>query len=377
MEVNRIHKDLKKIYKGRKLKSITGISFEDDNEIKRIMELFRNGYWHLMPFGFDTYNNYSIKLNPESSILSSPVTFQNNSDSLTFAPDLESFFVFQQLKFMDSASSLEDIIINEWDDFEELTFAFREYTNSPNSLDQLHTYIQKPELGERLDDSDNYPQVYLDIWELYNSTDEQRLYASIMKQMVEKETYLPPLEKYEFGIWNSRMASALGQKAYGQLQAKFEDVEPYLWNSLIQPHGYDSVDLSFGIVPNPSSDSCLSLDGILDKFDPNPLLERNFSEEVLEHPLYDAIQDLRVKKAGYMGEKHVEAAKVLHLEHNDPVGAWNALVSASYWAGRNRSKAIEPMWEAAIALSSAEGWLEINEVLIQQYEFYNNYKDKV
>ena len=171
------------------------------------------------------------------------------------------------------------------------------------------------------------------------------------------------------------MYSALAQRAYGDLEAEFQKVEKYYWKNLTQTHGFDSVKQDFDIIPSPSSNSYWSLDSILDNF--NPELSRTFSKEVLEHPLYDAIQELRVRGRGYMGERHIEAAAILDTEYNDPYGAWDALVTASYWAGQAGSKAIEPMWEAAIYLSEKHNWKEIHEVLVQQYEYYNFYKDKV
>lgn len=84
------------------------------------------------------------------------------------------------------------------------------------------------------------------------------------------------------------------------------------------------------------------------------------------------------KVKNYAGELHIKAAVILEEEYNDPIGCWNALLSASYWAGkRGDLDGVEMCWGLAIDLSRTHGWREIHNVLSEQMEFYYHYKDKL
>lgn len=72
---------------------------------------------------------------------------------------------------------------------------------------------------------------------------------------------------------------------------------------------------------------------------------------------------------------YIKAAVILEEEHNDLIGCWNALISASYWAGRRGDlDLVEMCWGLAIDLSRTHGWTEIYNVLSEQMEFYYHYK---
>jgi len=376
MNINQINKDFKELYSNIDIKKITAISFTKENEKSRIINIFKLGYWSLVPFAFGTHNNYAIKLNPKEKIIKSPIIYINNSDGILFSPNLKNFLNFQLLNYLTSQSLLENIILKNWNEFKEKSSLFLEYTNGEDTLSFLNDYIHSSKIVEYLKNPDlGYSKIYLDFWNHYNKSEKQKIYSKNILSMADDTGYLPKFENIDFGIWNNRMFNSLAHRAYSRLDLNFDKSKEYYWKYITQQHGFDSLEQDFGIVPNSSSATSRAIGNIIDKF--NPELNTITSKEILNHPLYDAIQDLRIKRSGYMGEKHVEAAKILDLEHNDPYAAWDALVTASYWAGLNRSKAIEPIWEAAIFLSEKEGWNEINKVLIQQYEYYNTYKNKV
>lgn len=115
------------------------------------------------------------------------------------------------------------------------------------------------------------------------------------------------------------------------------------------------------------------LDTIISKFNP----ELRYFSKMSNHPLYEVGQILSKSKNGYDGDAHIEAAKTIDEELNDPLMAWDALVSAGYWSGVNFGIPNMDAWKSAIDLSEKHGWKEIHEVLTDQLEFYNHYKDKV
>jgi len=380
MKLNTIHQDLKELYKDKKgVDDLLTFDFTCDNEKERVMNVFRSGYWSVMPFAFGMYNNFAIKLHPKNKINNSSIVQINNSDGVTVGANLKTFLPLVNLDFLNDIKIIKEDFIDNRKEIEEMSLPFRKYTNGLDSLDFFYEYITNPENLDRIEkEGENYHnQTYLDFWNHYNNTQEQKKYSVLIAKLDADEEFYPKYQEIDYGLWNNRAYNVLGQRAYGDLNSEFKNIEKHVWQNLTQTHGFDALDVDFDIIPDPSSNSSSSLRTIIDEFDPNPDLGNSFSKEIVEHPLYEAIQDLRVRQSGYMGEKHIEAAAILDMEHNDPYAAWDALVTASYWAGQAGSKAIEPMWEAAIYLAEKHNWTEIHEVLVQQYEYYNFYKDKV
>jgi hypothetical protein len=90
--------------------------------------------------------------------------------------------------------------------------------------------------------------------------------------------------------------------------------------------------------------------------------------------LYKTLAPLRKDFNGYQGEEHYQAALEL-IAQNKPLEAWNALVSASYWAGANRqSDYVEKHWQKAIELCKNQNWEDAYDALTTQWEWYRNYK---
>lgn len=378
MKLNTMHSDLKQLYKDRKeIKSLFAFDFTCDKEKERVMQILKKGYWSVMPFAFETYNNFAVKLHPKNKINKSAIVQIDNSDGVTVAASLKTFLPIRSLKFLKRIKLIKNYFISKRVEFEEVSLPFRQYTNGVDSLDFLYSYISNPENLERIENTvEGYKdQMHLDFWNHYNQSQQQDDYARLITKLDKERKYYPKFKEVDYGIWNTRVYNALAKRAHVNYKADFAKREKYLWKSLTQIHGFDSVRLGFHVIPDSVSDSSISKLSFINEFDPD--LDRTFSKEVLEHPLYDAIQDLRVRRRGYMGELHVEAAAIFDTELNDPYAAWDALVTASYWAGQAGSKAIEPMWEAAIYLSEKHNWKEIHEVLVQQYEYYNYYKNKV
>ncbi len=379
MELNNIHKDLKIFYKDySNTYEIIGFCIEPKDIIKRNIDVFRLGYWSLAPFAYSPAYNYCIRLNPRFKTSESSIVYFKNSDPITMAPNFKCFLPFINLLYFDDIDFIEEDIKANWTRFIELSLPFQKYSNNLEPYKFLKEYIDSSKINDLLENPDKgYPKIFMDFWNHYNNTSKQQSYSEMIFKLVNDKRFLPELEEIDYGIWNDRINCALAQRAYSKLKVDFNNVEKYYWNYLTQQHGFDALNQDFGIVPNPSSDTYLSMRGILNQFDTDPNLERTFSEEVLQHPLYDAVQDLRVKKSGYTGDKHFEAAKVLDKEYEDPYASWDALVTASYWAGKNKNEAVEAIWEAAILLSKKEKWIDIYEILLQQYEYYTFYKNKI
>lgn len=379
MKLNRIHQDLKKLYNERgAIKLIFGSVFAGDEiEVEKCINIFRTGFWSVVPFAFETYETFGIKLCPNKKIKESSIVLGDNNGFLTFSNNLSNFIPFGQLEMLRNPKFIK-YILDDWQLLEELSLPFREYTNRLDSLEFLKEYLHNKDKLKYLENSSEfYAKVYLDFWNHYYDTPQQKEYVKLMESMVNDKSYLPDFEIKDYGIWNTRAYNALAQRAYSKTNYRnVVEFEKYNFQSVIQPHGFDPVEYAFDILPHAAS-TTLELDGIISFFDTNPDLEWEYSNNIKEHPLFSVLEVIKKNKSTYNGGAHLEAAKAIDEELNDPVMAWDALISAGYWSGVNLGEPNIKAWKAAIDLSEKHGWTEINEVLIDQLEFYNHYKDKI
>lgn len=375
MRLNRIHQDLKELYEGKeRLNTILGIEFSHYEEAKIYTKILQTGQWYVAPFSFETYDSYAIKLSPNKKLLESPVYLRNRSDYYLFSNNLSSFLPFRQLRMLDTSDFIQ-YILDDWQLLDELSLPIRKYTNSLDSLEFLKEYLHNEDKLKNLKNpSQFYAEVYLDFWNHYYKTPQQKEYVRLMHSMIENKAYLPDFEIKDYGIWNNKVSNALSQRAYSYelIDLSEQNKIQFYWQSFIQSHGFDASGYSLQILPNTNSRSNLEFDLMLSHSDNIYLLP----EKIRNHPLFLPLERIVKSSKSYNGDAHIEAAKAIDEELNDPIMAWDALVSAGYWSGVNFGNPNMNAWKAAIDLSEKHGWTEINEVLIDQLEFYNHYKDK-
>lgn len=373
MRLNKIHQDLKELYEGKeRLNTILGVEFSHQEEAKIYTKILQIGQWYVALFSFETYNSYAIKLSPNKKLLESPVCLRSRGDHSLFSNNLANFLPMRQLRMLDTSDFVQ-YILDDWQLLEELSLPLRQYTNSLDSLEFLKEYLHNDDKLIYLENpSEYYTKIYLDFWNHYYNTQQQKEYVELMNSMIKDQSYLPDFEINDYGVWNTRAYNAIGQRAYTLIDIETEKKENQFWQSFIQPHGFDAVEFDFGFIPYTTSSS-FQLDTIISKFIP----ELGYFSKMKNHPLYPVGQILSKNKSSYTGDAHIEAAKAIDEELNDPIMAWDALVSAGYWSGVNFGEPNMNAWKAAIDLSEKHGWTEINEVLTDQLEFYNHYKDKL
>ncbi|WP_336691066.1 MULTISPECIES: hypothetical protein [unclassified Chryseobacterium] len=372
MILNKIHQNLKELYKGKeKLNTILGVEFSHQEEVGIYTKILQLGQWYVAPFSFEKYDSYAIKLTPNKILLDSPIYLRSGNDHFLFSNNLGFFLLFRQLKMLKSAK-FKKYILDDWQLLEQLSLPLRQYTDSLDSLEFLKEYLNNGDKLKYLENpSEFYTKIYLDFWNHYYDTPEQKRYVELMNLMIKDNSFLPEFEINNYGIWNTRAYNAIGQRAYNLIDIETEKKENQFWQSFIQSHGFDPVEFDFGFIPYATSSS-FQLDTIISKFNP----ELGYFSKMRNHPLYEVGQILSKNKSAYDGDAHIEAAKAIDEDLNDPLMAWDALVSAGYWGGVNFGQPNMNAWKAAIDLSEKHGWTEVNEVLIDQLEFYNYYKDK-
>jgi len=379
MKVNKLHQDFKEFYKGSDTKYSLFFEFEQSDEVQKIMRMFKKGYWSAMPFGFNRKDVVSIKLSPSYSIEDSPLVKFSNITKVctTIAPNLKRLLPMCALDYIDD----EEIFIELQDDINEIlkqATSFQKHVNGEHELEFYKDYLlNKENLLFFKNTPKEREKFYIDFWNHYNKSPEQEKTVTLLKKLLEDQSYLPDYEEIDYGIWNTYIYNSLAGRANSKLRTETKDLWEYYWRGVQQPHGFDAMGMVVDGVKPSLNKSKSNISG-LSSFNSSWEEEYDcFPKEVQEHPIFHATESIRIKGDAYIGEEHVLAAAILDEKYNDPIGAWNALVSAGYWAGLNESPAVEVIWETAIYLAEKHNWTEIHEVLVQQYEYYNFYKDKV
>lgn len=370
MKLKNIYKDLKKAYEGTKTKYIMGLEFGKENDTERMMNVFNKGYWSTVPFAFDSNSIFSIRLMPEYNPSKMPILELDELNcARTIAPNLKSFVPLLLLQKL-SSKRLISYAKSDINELEKLILFYQDYTEGTDTLSFYKEFLFEVENQHYFENPKKFFQkMYLAFWDYYNNTPQQKETIILFKTM-ENNIHLPNFEVKDYGIWNTRVYNALGQRVYFDRSISFSESLPYLWQNFIQPHGIDATDVNFDILPSRSSNFHHKFESIVNKMDTNPDLKRHFPSDIQKHPLFHATQALMDNYENYIGAEHVLAAAVLEEEYNDPIMAFNALISAGYWTGTNAGIALIPAWEATIYLAEKQGWIDIYEVLKSQLDFY-------
>ena len=379
MEINKIHSDLKKLYKDKDVKKKFGFIFEQQDEKMLLMECLKRGFWSIVPFAFQAKNVLALQLVPDKKIIQNPVVSLNNTyqECFILAPDAKAIISMANLIYFNepffikrSKEGIEETMI--------LSQPFFDYFGG-GDLEFLKQFLLSENNQERFENASEYKEdFYKEFWSHYYNTPENRKAFELFDKLIDKRRYLPEYDQIDYGLWNNYIGNVLANRAYSLMNIDIKEKWEHYWRCVQLPHGFDCDDNSFEEYTVKLGNSSSLLDSMSDSFDSKwESRYAIFPEEVQKHPLFEATEAIK-KVKGYAGEAHIKAAVILEEEHNDPIGCWNALISASYWAGkRGDLDGVEMSWGLAIDLSRTHGWTEIHNILSEQMEFYYHYKDKI
>lgn len=382
MEINKLHSDLKEIYEGKEVEKNFYFQFDVEDQKIKFMQLLKRGYWSVMPFGFHGHNGNNIlafQLTPNKKILQeAPIVSFNkvNQECFTFAPHIKAVIPMANLKFMSELVLIKGLQ-KKIEETMILSKPFFDYFGG-GDLEFLKEFLLTESNEERFENATELKEdFYKEFWNHYYDTPENTKAFQLFDKLIQRLIYLPEYEQNDYGLWNNYIGNVLAQRAYSRITLEYKDKWRHYWHCAQLPHGFDCDDNSFEKYSIHVGHSSSLLDSISDSF--NSEREDKYAilpEEVQKHPLFEATEAIR-KKRGYSGDMHIKAAVILEEEYKDPIGCWNALISASYWAGKmGELDTIEKCWGLAIDLSKTHGWTEIHNILLKQMEFYYYYKDK-
>ncbi len=384
MEINKVHSDLKEIYKDKEISKKFYLEFDVEDQKAKLIQLLKKGYWSVMPFGFYGYKGNDIlafQLIPGKAILQeSPIVSFDKvyQECFTFAPNIKATIPMSNLKLMTKLVLVQELQ-KQIEDAIVLSQPFFDYFGG-GDLEFLKQFLLSESNQKRFENAPEYKEdFYKEFWSHYYNTSENSEAFELFDQLVEDGIYLPEYNdtNKDYGLWNNYIGNVLAKRAYSNITIEDKDKWKHYWRCAQLPHGFDCDDNSFEEYTIHVGHSDSLLDSIADAFNSERESKyKMFPKEVQKHPLFEATEAIR-KIRGYTGDLHIKAAVILAEEYNDPIGCWNALLSASYWAGkRGDLDKVEMCWGLAIDLSRTQGWTEIHNILSEQMEFYNHYKDK-
>jgi len=382
MEINKVHSELKEIYRDKDVKWTFNLTFDHKDEKVLLMNCLKRGFWSIMPFGFEAGNILAFQLIPHEQTrqLAPVISFDEvYQECFMFAPNIKAIIPMANLKFMRKSLLIKELQ-KEIEDAIVLSKPFFDYFGG-GDLEFLKQFLLLESNQERFENAEKYKEdFYKEFWSHYYDILENTKAFELFDELIRGVINLPKYEvtDYDYGLWNNYIGNVLAQRAYSRITMEDKHKWKHYWRCAQLPHGFDCDDNSFEEYTIHVGHSSSLMDCIADSFDSERENKYEmFPEEVKKHPLFEATEAIG-KVGGYSGDLHIKAAVILEKEYNDPIGCWNALISASYWAGRQGNlDLVEMCWGLAIDLSRTHGWTEIHNILSEQMEFYYHYKDKI
>jgi hypothetical protein len=373
--INQIITQLKSRFQDSDEEELLRLGFNPNLDDHRLFALLKKGWWHSFFFGDDDYYFWGLRILPQNSYPSWPVIKETAGENAwTFAPRLDAFPAMVR-----------------WEDFKRprLFQGFREIWESVTPImqefyniaggSQYHDF-----LTEFVMNDDNIPQNdeqilsnYLRFWNTVDPSIGHKELRNLITTANANPDWVPPLfGDVDLGHWETRVLNgAATLSGFRREKVERSQVVQACWQSFCQPHGYEPEELCPKHYPNFSNNPATCLETTVGRLQ----IPSNFTglpQEIQSSPLFAALVSLAGRKNQYQGIQHAEAAILFDKEHNDPLMAWNCLVSAAYWSGRNSPETLIPVWKAAIELCEANNWKDAHEALVHQWDFYHDFKKR-
>ncbi len=383
--LNSLQADLNRLYEGQDTRKALKIEFNGKESALEQMRVFENGSWFVAPFTFGSTSRETLAalLSPRmTSLKDAPVIGvyiglgYATPTAVTRAPNLKALIPMLYLSLMENATKIK-ALKSDLDAAISQSKPLFDYLGE-GDLDFLKSYLLDEENQERFKKAKkNQDSFFCDFWNHYYDTPEHKKAFDLFAQLIDNKKFLPEFQEEDYGIWNAYVRSVLTQRAYDlepKNKTQMEKQYWHLWKYACMPHGLDCDKMPFKKYQYYYGNSKDMMWGVSLSINSARKHEDFLPDTVANHPLYEATTLIEDKQ--YAGENHLMAAKRFDQELNDPEASWNALVSTAYWAGHaKRLDLVEASWQYAIDLSQRQGWNVLNEVLSDQWDFYEYHKN--
>jgi hypothetical protein len=344
--------------------ALLGFSPSIDNGIQS--NLLGKGWWHVLYFGSNDYFQFGLRIVPWKKFGEWPVVAMNEFySSSTIAPNISKALPFLRYRNLIDSQEYFELIKGDWDNYIKTATPIIEILKSEKSIEDFKEYMFDPKQNNP-SNAESVSEKYVKFWEhIYPSPDFKKIRTEI-DNMIENENYLPRLKTgEEYGIWQTRLFHLYASRVtFNSLKMLVKKKQTSLLiPAFDEPLCFDSESISVSQLPNNSRDPSISA--------------FNFAEQIVtveepvikNDPLFPAMEELvNEGKNNYTGIRHAEAAAILDDRLGQPKRSWNALISSTYWSGKNSDEALLPVLEAAIYLCKKHKWIDATPVLEYQLE---------
>lgn len=341
---------------------VEGLDFLPSVSTEARQELVGLGWWHVLFFGDDDGVEYGLRILPHLEWREWPVvSVRHKATAVTFASSLGLFLPLVKFYWANHDRDIFIELRDAWSATEALWRRFHEILRGDNSkLQRLKAFLQDDantpsERSTEAARSDRLSRFWLQL----DQSPEHRFLRTTLSSLVEDTEKIPELPGDDYGIWETRLSNIAAARAF--LNQDAPGADSAMWRGYIQSDGYD-----------PESGFCSQLadeglDAYMGTYDIAALMASPHfpkAHQVLSDPLFPSMLELvDTGVESYTGQGHLIAATELEEGSHSPIRAWHALVSGSYWAGRNAPSMIKPALDSGILLCEKSGWTTAAEVL--------------
>lgn len=331
-------------------------------------QLIQKGWWHTLFIAEDSYAQYGLRIIPDKPWQEWPLVANIGKYAcFTIGPEARLYLPFIVYESVLKVRSLRESFNEEWDVFLTKGGPIHQIMEGPvDALDRLHTFLgDKKNMDAKLKKEDLYSN-------FFEAFDRQGLFDEMKKivtDLIKKKAYLPDAGSADLGIFESKIMNMAGTKIYLDTKAKATmTAAKLLLRAFETPSCYDPCDAKFSLMPDTGTEGSAPAVRIAEALSRPAFAEQDL---VAAHVLFPAAQALMEKGVeGYIGVEHLEAAALLDDKLKRPQAAWNALVGAAYWSGRNLGKTMEPALDAALHLCEKHKWNDAATALSYQRSFF-------
>ncbi|SHJ38592.1 hypothetical protein [Aquimarina spongiae] len=350
------------------------LGFDIKKNAQNFKSFMDSGWWCCFLLGHRKFGKYDValRLTPNANWNNWNLVRVNSKNSAyTISNNIFSLPILRQRMLAEH----DKVFVEFKDRFEKFESEVKptyEILGILDQLDFMRVYVN---------DSTNIPNGtdgvdrYLKFLYRYDSSESHKIFREKLSEMIKLKDLMPnSVTGQDFGAWDQLFRNIVARRGVDYSNAiPLDQLSPILWNAFVLPHGFDTVGHQLSHYPDTGTPPEILIKDIA------RLLTADyyeFSSSITEHPLYSAAKAISEKGGSYVGVEHAEAAAILDDKLKDPVGAWNALVSAAFWAGINNGgeKMQITLWDQAIWLSKKEDWKDVYSVLSYQRKIYEEIK---
>ncbi len=333
----------------------------------RLKPWLYSGKWSSLSFSWleELELSTAIKIVPYIDSKKWPVYDLLGDGGKFYASDMLTYILFVHIERLIENPDLCKKYSERWQNIYETVLPVYKLFGGQDDLKSIKDIVFDPALWPKPDQSyDIRIAKYRSFCLEHDHSYGNQYLWNLLDNLISSESFLPELPDNDLGIYTARIMKLSAMRAYTLLDDfPFQKLEEPMLLGFAQPQGYDTETTTPDYTPSGPGSELSNIKEIMRTLFQPWNLEVS-SPKIQSFPEYKVAKALSEQGGGsFTGMEFLEAAAILDEELNQPVRAWNCLVSAGYWAGMNMPKGQETIVKAAIYLCEKHNWTDAAQVL--------------